>query len=118
MLLHHQSLDGDILVGPLQHFWHDRRGSLHERPKEARRPDPDHESLDNQRQVRVGNDPDLLYEMGEVQAEVFIFLLPHPEEGCNGRLRSYASEEVGLKLSRELIKRVDEASGNGHTTLE
>ncbi|RZS16105.1 hypothetical protein BHM03_00048059 [Ensete ventricosum] len=29
-LLRHQSLNNDILVGPLQHFRHDRRGSLHE----------------------------------------------------------------------------------------
>ncbi|RZR72378.1 hypothetical protein BHM03_00013036 [Ensete ventricosum] len=30
MLLRHLSLDDDILVGPLQHFRHDRRGLLHE----------------------------------------------------------------------------------------
>ncbi|RWV94778.1 hypothetical protein GW17_00042647 [Ensete ventricosum] len=39
--------------------------------------------------------------------EVLVFLLPHPKEGRDGPLRPCASEEVGLELSRELIKRVD-----------
>ncbi|RWW06571.1 hypothetical protein GW17_00030091 [Ensete ventricosum] len=43
-LLCHQGLGGDILVGPLQHFRHSRWVSLHKRPKEAGRSDPDHVS--------------------------------------------------------------------------
>ncbi|RZS17075.1 hypothetical protein BHM03_00049186 [Ensete ventricosum] len=39
-LLCYQSLSGDTLVGPLQHLWHNRWGSLNKRPKEAGRPDP------------------------------------------------------------------------------
>ncbi|RRT69107.1 hypothetical protein B296_00026526 [Ensete ventricosum] len=57
--------------------------------------------------MRVGNGHDLLCETGEVQAEMLIFLLPHPEEGRGGRLRLGASEEVCLELSCELVKRVD-----------
>ncbi|RRT53556.1 hypothetical protein B296_00015998 [Ensete ventricosum] len=53
--LHRQNLDGDVLVGPLQHYWYSHGGSLHKRPEEARRHNPDHESLDDQRWVCIGN---------------------------------------------------------------
>ncbi|RWW69633.1 hypothetical protein BHE74_00022757 [Ensete ventricosum] len=74
------------LVCPLQHFWHSHRGSLHERPKEERRPDPNHDCLDDQGRVCIGDGPDVFYEMGKVWAEGLIFLLPHPKERCGGRL--------------------------------
>ncbi|RRT50248.1 hypothetical protein B296_00029744 [Ensete ventricosum] len=71
----YESLGDDILVGPLQHLRYSHRGSLHERPKEAERPDPNHEYLDNQRRMHVGNGPDLLCEKGEVQTKVLVFFL-------------------------------------------
>ncbi|RRT60047.1 hypothetical protein B296_00045235 [Ensete ventricosum] len=46
-LIRYQGLDDNILVGSLQHFRYNHRGSLHKRPKEAGRPDPDHKCLDN-----------------------------------------------------------------------
>ncbi|RZR72598.1 hypothetical protein BHM03_00014885 [Ensete ventricosum] len=107
-LLCHQGLGGDILVGPLQHFRHSRWVSLHKRPKEAGRSDPDHECLDDQRRMRIKNGPDLFRETSEVQAEGLIFLLPYTKEGRSGRLRPGAMKEVGLELFRELVERVDQ----------
>ncbi|RZS15679.1 hypothetical protein BHM03_00047543 [Ensete ventricosum] len=82
-------------------------GLLYKRPEEAGRPNPDHESLDNQQRVCIGNDPNFICEMGEVLAEVFLLLLPHPKEGCKGWLWSCAREKVGLELPCELIERVN-----------
>ncbi|RRT56768.1 hypothetical protein B296_00032267 [Ensete ventricosum] len=67
-----------------------------------------HQGLDDQRRMRVRNDPDLFHETSEVQAEGLIFLLPYSKEGRSGRLRSGASKEVGLELFRELVEGVDQ----------
>ncbi|RWV91589.1 hypothetical protein GW17_00046120, partial [Ensete ventricosum] len=85
---------------------YNREGSLHKRPKEAGKPDPDHEGLDDQRWVRIANGPDFVCETGEVLAEVFLLLLLHPEEGCGGWLWLDAGEKVTLELPCELIERV------------
>ncbi|RRT59715.1 hypothetical protein B296_00045596 [Ensete ventricosum] len=84
-----------------------RGGSLHKRPEEVGRPNLDHESLNVQRWVRIGNDPNFVCETGEVLAEVFLLFLPHPEEGYDGWLWSCAREKVGIKLPCELIERVN-----------
>ncbi|RWW61787.1 hypothetical protein BHE74_00031133 [Ensete ventricosum] len=78
--------NGDVVVGSLQHLWYSCWGLLHKRPENVGRPYPDHESLDDQRWVHIGNDPDFVCKMGKVLAVVFLLLLPHPEEGCGGWL--------------------------------
>ncbi|RZR96794.1 hypothetical protein BHM03_00025853 [Ensete ventricosum] len=107
MFLHHQSLGGDVLVGPLQHLWYSYRGLLHKRPKKVGKPDLDHKSLDDQRWMRIENGPDIVYEASEVLSKVFLLLLSHPEEGCDNWLPSGAREEIALELPCELIKGVN-----------
>ncbi|RRT37013.1 hypothetical protein B296_00035069 [Ensete ventricosum] len=103
----HQSLGGDVLVGSLQHLRYSCGGLLHKRPKKAGRLNPDHESLDDQQWMRIGNGPDFVCEAGEVLSEVFRLLLSYPEEGCDSWLWSGAGEKITLKLHCELIKRVN-----------
>ncbi|RRT37723.1 hypothetical protein B296_00036816 [Ensete ventricosum] len=101
VFLRHQSLDGDVLVGSLQHLRYSCGGSLHKRPKKVGRPNLDHEILDDQRWMCIGNGPDFIYEAGEVLSEVFFLLLSHPDEGCGtirgrGCGRSGCDFEAGL----------------------
>ncbi|RRT66618.1 hypothetical protein B296_00000359 [Ensete ventricosum] len=78
-------LEEDLDLGKVE-WGHSRRGSLHERPKEERRPDPNHECLDDQGRVCIGDGPDVFYEMDKVWAEGLIFHLSYPKERCGGWL--------------------------------
>ncbi|RWW04850.1 hypothetical protein GW17_00031903 [Ensete ventricosum] len=119
MFLHHQSLGGDVLVGPLQHLWYSYGGLLHKRPKKVGKPDLDHKSLDDQRWMRIENGPDIVYEASEVLSKVFLLLLSHPEEGCDNWLPSGAREEIALELPcEEPVESEDSVSGYGKLRVD
>ncbi|RRT43613.1 hypothetical protein B296_00022062 [Ensete ventricosum] len=81
---------------------------LHERPKEARRSDPGHKCLDDQRWMCVRNEPYLFYKTSEVWAKGLIFLLPHPKKRCDSWLQLGTIEEVSFELPRKLVERMDQ----------
>ncbi|RWW63315.1 hypothetical protein BHE74_00029516 [Ensete ventricosum] len=79
---------------------------------EARRPDLDHECLDDQGRVRIGDDPDLFCEIGKVRAKGLIFLLPHPEERHGNRLCPTLARKLASNSLMSWSKEWMEASGS------